>query len=83
MKLWIARDRAIIPDDMEHYVERHPEKEIDYAKLHIFYDKPKWDNSKGIWYCAREMCEVKNYMFPEIKMRQCIEFNSKLIDDLI
>ena len=79
MKLWIARDRAIVPDDMEHYIERHPEKEIDYAKLHIFYDKPEWDNRKGIWYCAREMCEVKNYMFPEIKMRQCVEFNSSHI----
>ena len=31
---------------------------------------------------AREMCEVKNYMFPEIKMRQCIEFNSKLKNKL-
>lgn len=76
MKLWIARDRAIVPDDMEHYIERHPEKAIDYAKLHIFYDKPKWDNRKGIWYCAREMCEVENYMFPEIEMGQCVEFNS-------
>ena len=80
MKLWIARDRAIVPDDMEHYVERHPEKEIEFAKLHIFYDTPTW-NGKA-WHCAREMCEVKNYMFPEIKMRQCIEFNSKLKNKL-
>ena len=36
MKLWIARNRAIIPDGMEHFIERHPEKEIDYAKLHMF-----------------------------------------------
>ena len=41
---------------MELYIERHPEREIDYAKLHIFYDKPEWDNRKGIWYYAREMC---------------------------
>ena len=33
MKLWIARDNAIIPEDMEHFIERHPEKEIEYAKL--------------------------------------------------
>jgi hypothetical protein len=39
MKLWIGRDNPIIPEDMEHYVERHPEDEIRYAKLHIFYDK--------------------------------------------
>ena len=53
------------------------EKEIEFAKLHIFYDTPKW-NGKA-WYCAREMCEVKNYMFPEIKMGQCVEFNSSHI----
>ena len=77
MKLWIARDRAIIPDDMEHYIERHPEKEIEFAKLHIFYDTPIWNGRN--WYCARGMCEVKNYMFPEIKMGQCVEFNSSHI----
>ena len=74
MKLWIARDYSIIPDDMEHYIERHPEDEIKYAKLHIFYDTPMW-NGKA-WHCAREMCEVENYMFPEIEMGQCVEFNS-------
>ena len=77
MKFWIARDRAIIPDDMEQYIERHPEKEIDYAKLHIFYDEPEWNN--GIWHCAREMCEVQNYMFPQIGIGECVEFNSKNI----
>ena len=79
MKLWIARDNAIIPDDMEHFIERHPEKEIEYAKLHIFYDKPIWVGNYfgGSWQCAREMCEISNYMFPEIKMGQCVEFNSK------
>ena len=79
MKLWIARDNAIIPDDMEHFIERYPEKEIEYAKLHIFYDKPIWVGNYfgGSWQCAREMCEISNYMFPEIKMGQCVEFNSK------
>ena len=79
MKLWIARDNSIIPDDMEHFIERHPEKEIEYAKLHIFYDKPIWKGNyfSGSWEYAREMCEIPNYMFPEIKMGQCVEFNSK------
>lgn len=72
MKLWIGRDNPIIPEDMEHYIERHTEDKIRYAKLHIFYDKPIWEN--GCWECSREMCEVKNYMFPEIKSGECFEF---------
>lgn len=79
MKLWIARDRAIIPDDMEHFIERHPEDEIRFARLHIFYDTPQWDSNKGVWTCARKMCNVKNYMFPEIEIGQCVEFNSSHI----
>ena len=75
MKIWIARDNAIVPEDMEHYIERHPEDEIRYAKLHIFYDKPIWCGSH--WVCAREMCEIQNYMFPEIKMGELVEFESK------
>ena len=74
MKLWIGRDNAIIPEDMEHYIERHPEDEIRYAKLHIFYDKPIWRGNH--WGCAREMCEVKNYMVQEIKMGELVEFES-------
>lgn len=76
LKLWIARDKAVIPEDMEHYIERHPEDEIRYAKLHVFYDKPIYKN--GVWRCAREMNEVKNYMFPEIKSEECVEFKSIL-----
>lgn len=30
MKLWIGRDNLIIPEDMEHYIERHPEDEIAF-----------------------------------------------------
>ena len=80
MKLWIGRDNAIVPEDMEHYIERHPEDEIRYAKLHIFYDKPIWCGnswSGNHWGCAREMCQVENYMFPEIKMGELVEFESK------
>lgn len=73
MKLWLARDMAVVPEDMEHYIERHPEDEIRYAKLHIFYDKPIWKENG--WKCAREMGKVKNYMFPEIKMGECVEFS--------
>ena len=78
MKLWIARDNSMVPEDMEHYIERHPEDEIKYAKLHIFYDKPRWDGKS--WVCAREACEVKNYMFPEIEIGECVEFNSENIN---
>lgn len=77
MKIWIARDNSIIPDDKVHYIERHPEDEIYYTKLNIFYDKPIWQGNR--WTCAREMTEnkVKNYMFPEIKCGECVEFESK------
>ena len=66
-------------DEISNYVLENidtlsPEKEIEFAKLHIFYDTPTW-NGKA-WYCAREMCEVQNYMFPEIKCGECFEFNS-------
>lgn len=33
----------------------------------------------GVNHCTCMMCEVKNYMFPEIKIGQCIEFNSSHI----
>ena len=31
LKLWIARDEAVIPEDMQHYIERHPEDPIRLA----------------------------------------------------
>lgn len=80
MKLWIARDEAVVPEDMEHFIERHPEKEIEFAKLHIFYDKPYWSGCDGKWYGARDMCEVPNYMFPEIKIGDCVEFSGAPIE---
>lgn len=67
MKLWIVRTEADIPDDVyESVVERHPESRIFYTKLYIFYDKPVD--------FARLICEVPNYMFPEIKEGECAEF---------
>ena len=71
MKLWIARDNAIIPDDMEHFIERHPEKEIEYAKLHIFYDKPIWEGNYfgGSWKYARECYYMFQYPIDQIKER--------------
>ena len=69
MKLWIRRTEAIIPDDVyESVVERHPENRIVYTKLYVFYDKPI-DS-------ARIVCEAPNYMFPEIREGECIEFES-------
>ena len=57
MKLWIARDEAVVPEDMEHFIERHPEKEVEFAKLHIFYDKPYWSGCDGKWYgMVQETC---------------------------
>lgn len=76
MKIWIARDSAKIPDDMTHYIERHPENIIEYADLNVFYDKPIWDNNNGSWGCARKMGKPNNFMFPEIKCGECFEFNS-------
>lgn len=58
-----------------HFIERHPEKKIEFAKLHVFYDKPKWNGQ--YWQDARDACEIKNYMFPEIGIGECIEFQSK------
>lgn len=79
--IWIARDEAIIPDDMEHFIERHPEKRYEYAKLHIFYDTPEWVSDH--WQNARDMCEIPNYMYPEIEEGVCVEFkeaDNKKID---
>jgi hypothetical protein len=73
MKLWIGRTEAIIPDDVyESVVERHPEKRIVYTKLYVFYDKP----SDKEFDTARIVCEVPNYMFPEIGEGECVEFKS-------
>ena len=74
MKIWIARDNAIVPEDMEHYIEKHPEEEIRYAKLSIFYDMPTWDGKN--WNYSRKICEIDSYMLPEIGCGECFEFNS-------
>ena len=78
--IYVARDNAVVPEDMVHYIERHPEKEIEFAKLHIFYDTPIWNSNgmscQGHWECARQMAEVPNYMFPEIKQGECLEFQA-------
>ena len=74
MKIWIARDEAVVPEDMGHYIERHPEEKIRYSKLHIFYDKPIWCGF-SIWGGARQF-EISNYMFPEIQCGECVEFIS-------
>jgi len=79
MKLWIKRTEADIPDDVyESVIERYPDRRIFYTKLYVFYDKP--DDFAN----ARLMCEVPNYMFPEIEEGECVEFKSDMnrTDDL-
>lgn len=70
MKLWIKRTEADIPDDVyKSLTERYPDRRIFYTKLYIFYDNP--DDVAN----ARLICEVPNYMFPDIEEDECVEFN--------
>lgn len=76
MKIYIARDRAIFEDEaQENAVRRHPENEVHYGKLRLFYEKPKLNRETGVWECAREAAEVKRYMFPDVHCEECMEFN--------
>ena len=82
MKIWIARDKAKPKDEREErYLERHPEKEIDFTELHLFYDKPRYDSNNGVWVDGRVATEIKNYMFPGIKCGECWEFNTSWGDN--
>ena len=76
MKIYIARDAATFEDeDQERFVGRHPEKETEYGRLRLFYEKPEINNRTGIWEGARTACEIKAYMFPEIHCKECMEFS--------
>lgn len=73
MKLWIARTEADIPEDVwERITYYHPEDKWIYTKLYVLYDKPSDKTLEDV----RKMCEVPNYMFPEIKEGECVEFES-------
>ena len=78
--IWMGRSDAVIPEDMVHFVERHPEAALNYTKLVIFYDKPlefqHRQNGYGKFVGARVMCEVPNYMFPEIHSGEFVEFKN-------
>ena len=75
MKIYIARDRAVFEDEQqERFIHRHPEKENQYGRLHLFYEKPKLNHETGIWEQARDAAKIKNYMFPEIRCEECAEF---------
>lgn len=75
MKIYIARDAATFEDeDQERFVGRHPEKEAEYDRLRLFYEKPELNNRTGVWEGARTACEMKGYMFPEIHCKECMEF---------
>lgn len=75
MKIYIARDRAVFEDEQqERFIRRHPEKENQYGRLRLFYEKPTLNHQTGIWEQARGAAEIKNYMFPQIKCEECAEF---------
>lgn len=75
MKIYIARDAATFEDeDQERFVGRHPEKETEFGRLRLFYEKPELNNRTGKWEGARTACEIKTYMFPEIHCKECMEF---------
>lgn len=75
MKIYIARDAATFEDeDQERFVGRHPEKETEFGRLRLFYEKPEINNRTGVWEGARTACEIKTYMFPEIHCKECMEF---------
>ncbi len=75
MKIYIARDRAVFDDEQqERFIHRHPEKENQYGRLRLFYEKPTLNRQTGIWEQARGAAEIKNYMFPQIKCEECAEF---------
>ena len=77
MKIYIARDRAVFDDEaQEHFIERHPEKETEYGRLRLFYEKPELNKKTGIWECAREAASIKKYMFPDIRCEGCAVFES-------
>lgn len=75
MKIFIARDRAIFEDEaQENFIKRYPDKETEYGQLHLFYEKPEFNTKRGVWECAREAAQMKNYMFPNIKCEKCAVF---------
>jgi len=82
MKIWIARDNAYSDDkdfDLEHFLERHPESETEFGKLHLFYDKPIFVESSWChyaWEGGRVSADIPSYMFPNIKCGECLEFSA-------
>lgn len=83
IKLWIARNEGWEEEYLHDRYQHVP------GELLICYDRPtlKYDDSLGrqIWKYARIMHEAPSYMFPEIKEKECVEFEglSVLQDDQI
>ena len=76
MKIYIARNRAVFSDEAEErHAKRHPETENQYGKLQLFYEKPELNHRTGMWECARAACEIKTYMFPNVRCEECAEFS--------
>ena len=77
MKLWIARTEANISDDIYEHVYCEDSARLHFTKLYVLYDKPS-GNWNDLSRDVRKMCEIPNYMFPEIKERECMEFESTI-----
>lgn len=82
-KLWVARDEAIVPEEDEHFLEKCPEQEYRWGKLHIFYDRPLLEVVNGVhkWGSARKLVTIDSYYFPDIKCGCCGVFTLKEILD--
>lgn len=83
MKIWIARDLARFNDpdfNLWNYLERHPEKEYSFGDLHLFYDKPTFEQGEGMWRCGRIASDIPSYMFPNIHCGECMTFSA--LDDV-
>ena len=72
IRMWLARDEGIYLDDMDDTPQ--------VGKLHLFYDTPLVhtnSETKNLRFdCARIICEVPSYMYPDIEEGDCVELNN-------
>lgn len=80
MKIWIARDAAKLDQELEKFVESHPEEEYQFGELHLFYEKPSLVRhfpEIARWEYGRIAATIPSYMFPFIRCKECLEFESE------